>query len=168
MNWVKCVPFVGTAMNAVECLKAACRDDIQGAVWKLGETEVDGIMDATVVLSDGLTTAITTPGKLAGRAAGKVVTTAAVEAIAARALTGATASMIADGAQDLTASWSNCSVMGNNVKSNSGSHIKNSSNGTDRREREKAADKRQRQEVSVLYFLLKFEHIFEVYCECKL
>ena len=44
---------MGTAISVYETIEALARGNANGALWKLGETVVDGVMDATVVLSVG-------------------------------------------------------------------------------------------------------------------
>ena len=95
MEWVKCVPIVGTAISAVECVDAALRGDGKGALWKLGETLVDGALDASIFLTGGLAAAATAPGKAAGKAVVGVV----VKAVAGRAAVGYVAGSVADGKQ---------------------------------------------------------------------
>ena len=92
MEWVKCIPLVGTAVSAGECVGAVIRGDGTGALWKLGETVVDGALDASIFLTGGLAAAATAPGK----AAGKAIAGAVVKAVARRAAVGYVAGSVAD------------------------------------------------------------------------
>lgn len=100
------MPFVGTTISACECIGSVARGDFKGALWKLGETVVDGALDATILASGGLAAVITTPGKMAGKTAGKAVVSVAVKAVGARALGGVLLDSAANKKQDPSASWS--------------------------------------------------------------
>jgi hypothetical protein len=91
MGWLNCIPFVGTITSAVECAKAVYRGDGKGALWKLGETLVDGALDVSIIATGGLAGIATAPGKIA--------LSAAASSLGARVLTGVVASSVADDQQ---------------------------------------------------------------------
>ena len=100
MEWVKCIPLVGTAVSAGECVGAVIRGDGKRALWKLGETVVDAALDASIFLTGGLAAAATAPGK----AVGKGVAEAVIKGVAGRAAVGYVANSVAGGKQSSTGS----------------------------------------------------------------
>ena len=104
MNWVKCIPFVGTAISAVECVEAVFDGNGNRALVKLGETLIDGALDATVVLSGGMAALATAPGKIAGKTVGKVTARVLVNTVAVRAVVGATLDSATNGSQSSSGS----------------------------------------------------------------
>ncbi|CAF3099000.1 unnamed protein product [Rotaria sp. Silwood2] len=94
MSFIKCIPILGTALSACECINAAVHGDFEGAAWKLGETVLDGALDALTIASGGLTGIITAPGKAAAKEAGKVAGKVVGAAVCARVLGGAVADTI--------------------------------------------------------------------------
>lgn len=89
MNLVKCIPFVGTAVSGCECINALAHGDIKGFFWKGAETLVDGALDATIVMSGGLTSLITAPIKTAGTKGAAVAVTSIAYNVGVRSLGGA-------------------------------------------------------------------------------
>lgn len=95
----KCLPVVGTAINAVEAVAAACEGDGKKCASKLVQTGVGAALDTAFVMSGGFSSLMTTPlqgaaiegGKVAGkkvvqhlvvREAGKLTTNVAVRGAA--------------------------------------------------------------------------------------
>ena len=99
MNYIKCVPFLGTSVSALQCIGALIEGDFKRAGCRLVETVVDGALDATIVYSGGLAALITTPGKIGGKAAVKAVlqkvATTGIRAVVDRTIIGATADVVA-------------------------------------------------------------------------
>lgn len=72
---VKCLPIVGTAVNAVEAVAALADGDGKKCVAKLAQTGVGVAMDTAFVMSGGLSSLMTAPltgstiegGKIVGK-----------------------------------------------------------------------------------------------------
>ncbi len=69
VDWIKCVPFVGTTISLFETGKAVYEGNGKKALWKLGETVVGGAMDALTVVSVGTSAIATTSAKTAAKVA---------------------------------------------------------------------------------------------------
>lgn len=75
LHFVRCIPFLGTAVTAVEAVRAGIDGDKKECVSKLVQTGIGGIMDAAFVFSGGLSSLATAPlkggaiegGKIAGQ-----------------------------------------------------------------------------------------------------
>lgn len=97
MFLVKCIPIVGTAVNACEAVGALIDGDGQKFVSKLAQTGVGAVLDTAFVMSGGLSSIATAPlkggaiegGKILGKKtleqlaikeAGKITTNVAVRA----------------------------------------------------------------------------------------
>lgn len=95
---VKCLPIVGTAVNAVEAVAALADGDGKKCVAKLAQTGVGAAMDTAFIMSGGLSSFMTAPltggtiegGKIVSKKlmsemivkeAGKITTNVAIRAV---------------------------------------------------------------------------------------
>lgn len=75
MFLVRCIPIVGTAINAVEAGMALAEGDGRKCASKLAQAGVGVVMDAAFVMSGGMSSLVTAPlkggaiegGKIAGK-----------------------------------------------------------------------------------------------------
>lgn len=79
MFLVKCIPFVGTAVNATEALGALFNGDGKEFVSKLAQTVVGAGMDTVFVLSGGASSILTAPLKGGTVEIGKLITKKGLE-----------------------------------------------------------------------------------------
>jgi hypothetical protein len=88
MNFVKCIPFVGTTVTGCECVNALLHGDVTGSICKGVETAIDGALDATIVMSGGLSGLVTAPIKTAAKKGAILAGSVAVKAVVGRAFAG--------------------------------------------------------------------------------
>ncbi|KAJ6645872.1 hypothetical protein Bhyg_01081 [Pseudolycoriella hygida] len=76
---IKCIPFVGTAVNACEAVGALVEGDGNKFFSKLAQTGVGAVMDTAFVMSGGMSSLVTAPLKGGAIEGGKVVSKKVLE-----------------------------------------------------------------------------------------